>query len=204
MNDSREHWNGVYAHRTVTDVSWFEPTADRSMALIAAAGLAADAPIVDVGAGASVLVDELVYAGFADVTVLDVAADALAVSRDRLGGEARRVDWVVADLLTWQPARRYQLWHDRAVFHFLTERADRDRYRAVLRGALAPGGWVVLGTFADDGPTRCSGLATSRYSPEELAGQFPGFEVVHAARDRHHTPSGGVQSFSWVLLAHQP
>jgi hypothetical protein len=138
------------------------------------------------------------------LTVLDFAAEALAVSRDRLGIDGDRVDWIVADLLTWQPARRYQLWHDRAVFHFLTDPADRDRYRQVLHRALAPGGHVVIGTFADDGPTQCSGLPTARYSFDELAAQFPGLDVVNAVMDEHHTPAGGVQPLNWMLFAERP
>jgi hypothetical protein len=138
------------------------------------------------------------------LTVLDFAAEALAVSRDRLGIDGDRVDWIVADLLTWQPARRYQLWHDRAVFHFLTDPADRDRYRQVLHRALAPGGHVVIGTFADDGPTQCSGLPTARYSFDELAAQFPGLDVVNTVMDEHHTPAGGVQPLNWMLFAERP
>jgi SAM-dependent methyltransferase len=196
------HWQGVYAGRAVTEVSWFEAGADQSLALIDEAGLAAADPVLDVGAGASVLVDQLVKAGYQDVTVLDIAGSALAASRARLGQErAARVDWVVADLLSWRPPRRYRLWHDRAVFHFLTDAAERERYRRVLRQALAPGGRVVIGTFAEDGPTRCSGLPTARYSAGELAAQFPGFAAIRTAREEHHTPGGAVQPFTWVLLA---
>ena len=191
----------MYARRSVVEVSWYEPTADQSLTLITEAGLAADAPIIDVGAGASVLVDQLLQAGYSDVAALDVAADALTVSRGRLGADGDRVDWIVADLLTWQPARRYQLWHDRAVFHFLTDPAHRDRYRQILHRALAPGGHVVIGAFADDGPIQCSGLPTARYSVDELAAQFPGLDAVHTVRDEHHTPTGGVQPFNWVLFA---
>jgi len=206
VDDAQSHWQGVYAGRAVTEVSWFEASADQSLALIGEAGLAPDDPVVDVGAGASVLVDQLLRAGYRDVTVLDIADSALAVSRDRLsrenlGADAARVDWATADLLSWQPARRYRLWHDRAVFHFLTEAADRDRYRKVLRQALAPGGRLVVGTFAADGPTRCSGLPTARYSAEELAAEFPGFTTIRSAREEHHTPGGAVQPFTWVLLA---
>ncbi|MFE9694663.1 class I SAM-dependent methyltransferase [Micromonospora sp. NPDC005806] len=201
MNDTRTHWDAVYSGRAVTEVSWFEAKADASMALIGDAGLSLDDPVIDVGAGASVLVDQLLRAGYRDVTALDVAADALTASRSRLGPDARRVDWIVADLLSWRPARRYRLWHDRAVFHFLTDPADRDRYRQVLRQALAPGGYAVVGTFAADGPTQCSGLSTARYGAEDLAGEFPGYTVVRTARAEHHTPAGGVQPFTWVLLA---
>jgi hypothetical protein len=194
----------VYARRSVAEVSWYEPTADHSLAFVAEAGLAADAAIIDVGAGASVLVDKLLQAGHSDVAALDVAGDALAVSRERLGTEADRVDWIVADVLTWQPTRRFQLWHDRAVFHVLTDPADRDRYRQVLQHALAPGDHIVIGAFAEDGPTQCSGLPTARYTIDQPAAQVPGFHLVNAVRNEHHTPAGGVQSFNWVLLGEQP
>jgi hypothetical protein len=155
---------------------------------------------VDVGGGASVLVDRLLDAGYRDLTVLDVAAAALDRARTRLGSRAGRVTWLVADLLTWVPARRYRVWHDRAVFHFLTAAAARDRYREVLHHALVPGGHVAVGTFAADGPTSCSGLPTARYGPDELAAQVPGYRVVHRRREVHRTPSGGIQPFTWLLL----
>ena len=121
-----------------------------------------------------------------------MADNALAAARARLGHRAGTVSWIVADLLSWQPPRRYQLWHDRAVFHSLTDAADRQRYRSVLHQALAPGGHAVVGTFAADGPTRCSGLPTARYSADELAAEFPGYRVVRHLREEHRTPSGGI------------
>lgn len=196
------HWDGVYTTKAVTAVSWYQTSPVYSLELIAAAAIGADAPVIDVGAGASVLVDRLLDDGHSDVTVLDVAADALATAQDRLGPErAAAVDWVVADLLTWHPPRRYRLWHDRAVFHFLTDPADRDRYRAVLHRALAAGGHIVVGTFAEDGPTSCSGLPTARYAPEDLAAEFSDYRVVRIAREEHHTPGGTVQPFTWLLLS---
>jgi SAM-dependent methyltransferase len=200
MADSRGHWSDVYSRSAVTDVSWFEAEPHRSLELIAAAEVGADAPIIDVGGGASVLVDRLLNRGHRDVTVLDVAQDALAVSRSRLGERAGQVDWLVADLLTWRAERRYRLWHDRAVFHFLADPADRDHYREALRAALAPGGHVVVGTFAADGPADCSGLPTHRYTVESLAAQFPNYQLVQAVRDVHRTPAGSIQPFSWILL----
>jgi hypothetical protein len=134
------------------------------------------------------------------VAVLDIAEAAMAASRSRLGELADRVTWLAADVLTWVPARRYDLWHDRAVFHFLTEPGDRDRYRQVVRAGLAAGGSVVIGTFAEDGPQSCSGLPVARYSPAALAEQFPGFDVVEVEREEHHTPWDAVQPFTWLLL----
>jgi hypothetical protein len=148
-----------------------------------------------------VLVDRLLDQGYRDVSVLDLVDNALAASRARLGQRSGLVSWIVADLLSWRPQRRYRVWHDRAVFHFLTEEADRQRYRSVLRQAVEPGGHAVVGTFAEDGPTRCSGLPTARYSPDALAAEFPGYRVVRQLRQEHLTPSGGVQPFTWLVLA---
>jgi trans-aconitate methyltransferase len=201
MSDRTTHWDGVYGRSAVTEVSWFQREPAFSLRLIAAAGLGPDDAVIDVGGGASVLVDRLLEAGNRDVTVLDIAAGALAMSRSRLGDRADQVHWVTGDLLDWRPDRRYGLWHDRAVFHFLTERADRDRYRSVLDGAVAAGGYAVVAAFAVDGPAHCSGLPTARYAPEDLAAEFPAFRTVSTAREEHHTPAGRVQPFSWVLLA---
>ncbi|OHV31821.1 MULTISPECIES: class I SAM-dependent methyltransferase [Pseudofrankia] len=197
----RTHWDDVYGRAVVTEVSWYQHEPASSLALVEATGVGPRDAVIDVGAGASVLVDRLLDAGHTDVTVLDVAADALAVTRSRLGPRAADVHWLTVDLLEWRPQRRYQLWHDRAVFHFLTDPADRDRYRAVLRQALAPGGHAIIGTFAADGPTACSGLPTARYSTDELAAQFPDLHVVRTSREQHHTPNGRTQPFTWLTLA---
>jgi hypothetical protein len=130
-----------------------------------------------------------------------VTDNALASARSRLGPRASLVTWILADLLSWQPDRRYQVWHDRAVFHFLTAPADRQQYRSILHRALAPDGHIVIGTFAADGPTRCSGLPTARYSASALAAELPGYRVLHQRREEHDTPSANVQPFTWLVLA---
>jgi SAM-dependent methyltransferase len=190
----------VYGRSAITEVSWFQTDPARSLELIAAAGVDLDDPVIDVGGGASTLADRLLDHGYGDLTVLDVAAPALAAAQARLDDRARLVRWVVADVLEWTPPTTYALWHDRAVFHFLTDRAGRDRYRAVLARAIAPGGHVVIGTFAADGPVTCSGLPTARYDAAALAAEFPGYQVDRTAREEHHTPSGSVQPFTWLLL----
>jgi SAM-dependent methyltransferase len=195
------HWQDLYAHTAVTDVSWFQQHPAASIELIRATRAGADSPIVDVGGGASTLADRLLDERYRDVTVLDVADNALAAARSRLGQRAGQVSWIVADLLRWRPDRRYQVWHDRAVFHFLTDPADRQRYRSVLHRALAPDGHIVIGTFAADGPTRCSGLPTARYSADTLAAELPGYRVLHQRREEHVTPTATVQPFTWLVLA---
>lgn len=194
--ERRDHWEGVYSSKQPHEVSWYQPVPARSLELIRATGIPLDAPVIDVGGGASTLVDHLLAAGYGDLTVLDIAPAALAAARQRLGPHGGAVAWVAADVTVWQPPRQYRLWHDRAVFHFLTDAADRARYLAVLEAALAPGGDLVLATFGPDGPTRCSGLPVERYSAEELSRVLgPAYALRHQLLDTHETPSRGRQQF---------
>ncbi|MGH3505062.1 MAG: class I SAM-dependent methyltransferase [Nocardioidaceae bacterium] len=195
-----QHWDEVYQNKGASQVSWFQQNPTVSLALLDRAGVDTTAPIVDVGGGASVLAGRLLERGYGDVSVLDVSADALRLARQRLGESAGDVHFEHVDLLDWSPQRRYTVWHDRAVFHFLTEPGQRARYREVVAAALAPGGFLIVGTFAADGPERCSGLPVARYAPDELAGQLgTGFTVVATRREHHHTPAGVDQPFTWLL-----
>lgn len=196
-----DHWREVYMRRGDTQVSWFSADPACSLELIDAAGVDPALPAVDVGAGAARLVDALLGRGFIDVTALDVSDDGLAHTRARLGPDAHRVRCVVADVLDWVPDHVFGLWHDRAVFHFLTDPADRQRYRDLLADALSPGALVVIGTFAADGPESCSGLPTARYTPAGLAAELgDGLQVVAQRREEHRTPWGVVQPFTWLAL----
>jgi len=198
--DRQTHWDRVYTTRAPESVSWFQPSPDRSLKMVEATGAGAGARIVDIGGGASSLVDRLLERGF-QVTVLDVAEPALETVRRRLGDRAQAVDWQVADITRWRPAKGYDVWHDRAVFHFLTEAPDRRRYVSALQAALKPGGWAILATFAEDGPERCSGLPVRRYSPAALASELgEGFELIEHDRENHVTPGGGEQVFTWTLF----
>ena len=193
------HWDGVYGRRPVTELSWYEQVPATSLRLVTSLATPEQA-VVDVGAGESSLVDHLVAQGYEDVTVLDVSQEALAAVRARLG-DSPRVHVVVSDLLAWAPDRQYDAWHDRAVFHFLTDDADVTAYVRVASAAVRPGGALVLGTFAEDGPTTCSGLPTARYSADELIALFGGaFAEEHREREEHVTPAGVVQPFTWVVL----
>jgi SAM-dependent methyltransferase len=199
--DRKAHWEQVYRTKSPTSVSWYQPEAALSAQLIEQVAPDRTTPIIDVGAGASVLVDQLLDAGYLDLTVADIAGAALDLSRERLGPRAAAVQWLEADILqaTLRPAR-FQLWHDRAVFHFLTEAADRAAYLAQVTRALAPGGHLLLATFAEDGPMRCSGLDVVRYSPEALLAELgDGFEAIEAQREEHHTPAGSVQYFTYLV-----
>jgi hypothetical protein len=197
--EKQKHWNEVYAGIGALKVSWFQQRADISMRLIANSGASAKSAIVDVGGGSSVLVDQLLDAGFRDISVLDISETALAASKERLGGRAAWAQWIVADILSWIPPRAYDLWHDRAVFHFLTEEGDRTLYRAVLKKGLRKGGAMIIGTFAEDGPERCSGLPVHRWSAEALAVELgPSFRMVESLKHTHHTPKGVAQPFTWA------
>ncbi len=194
----KAHWERVYETKATNAVSWFQEHAGRSLQLIQATGAALSSPLLDVGSGASTLVDDLLASGYSALSVLDLSAAALAASQARLGAErAAQVRWLVADVTEVElPAGAYELWHDRAVFHFLTTAEQRRKYVKVLRGALRPGGHVILATFAEDGPTQCSGLPVVRYRPQELAAELGGaFTLVSHEREAHGTPFGTVQQF---------
>jgi len=197
-------WEGVHAHKGVHGVSWWQDVPQLSLDLIEAAELGPADPILDVGAGWSTLVDHLVERGHRDVTAIDLSATALQAVRDRMGTTGSGVVLEVGDALDLHPDQRFGLWHDRAVFHFLTERADRDAYRASLERSLGPPGWVVVATFGPKGPDTCSGLPVVRYTHADLAAEFPGFELVATSGEDHQTPWGSTQQFTAVLLRRQP
>jgi hypothetical protein len=197
----RAHWAHVYEAKAADSVSWYQPVPEPSLSALDGAGVAPTASVVDVGGGASRLVDVLLARGFSDLTVLDVAAPALGLSRARLGAAAERVTWIVADVTRWRPERRWDVWHDRAVFHFLTDVNDRAAYRCALEAGTAAGSVVVIATFAPDGPERCSGLPVQRWSPETLAEELgPAFALERTWREAHHTPAGATQTFQWTVF----
>jgi len=200
--DRTEHWEHVYRTKAVDTVSWYQAESALSLALITKWAPSRDARIIDVGAGASRLLDGLLERGYRHLTVLDISTAALGVSRARLGHAAATVTWLAADVLTAPLAGTTQdVWHDRAVFHFLTEAADRARYVHQARTALRHGGYLIVATFAADGPTRCSGLDTCRYGAEALAAEFgAAFELIESHREEHTTPGGAVQPFTYVVL----
>jgi SAM-dependent methyltransferase len=203
-----KYWDTLYATREPDQLSWTQSDAGMSASLIDGLSLGIDDPVVDVGGGAGVLVDHLLATGHRRITVLDASAQALDIARRRVEGAGYptdAVEWTVADVLGWQAPHGYRLWHDRAVFHFLTDAADRARYRERATAALEPDGYLVIGTFADDGPTQCSGLPVCRYAPAELAEQFaPDVDLLIARRDEHRTPWGAPQPFAWVVLRRRP
>ena len=194
---SKDHWETVYSTKASDAVSWFQPHADFSVGLIKATGVGHDASIIDVGGGASTLVDDLLANGYTDLTVLDLSASALAAARKRLGSKASAVRWIEADITKADlPGHQFDIWHDRAVFHFLTSPEDRAAYVRTVFHSVKPGGHVIVATFAEDGPNQCSGLPVMRYRPDELHAEFgEAFSLLHHEKEAHHTPSGTVQQF---------
>jgi 2-polyprenyl-3-methyl-5-hydroxy-6-metoxy-1,4-benzoquinol methylase len=199
MTGTQTHWDQTYAAKAETQVSWFQASPERSLALIRSAAPSHSASIIDVGGGASSLVDSLLADGYTDLTVLDVSEVALGRSKARLGERASNVAWIVADVTNWQPPKKWNVWHDRAVFHFLTETAAQDAYITALKQGTAPGCTVLIATFALNGPERCSGLPVCRYSPATLASRLgDGFVLYAESAETHSTPFGTTQEFSYA------
>jgi ubiquinone/menaquinone biosynthesis C-methylase UbiE len=199
------HWEGVYRDKSAEEVSWFQPSPELSLALIDAAGVPREAPLIDVGGGASRLVDTLLEAGYGKVSVLDISVAALDQSRARLGAAAAAVHWLRADITRAELPARYRLWHDRAVFHFLVDAPARAAYLERLERHLEPGGQVILATFSPEGPERCSGLPVQRYSAQSLA-QTLGerFRLLESTKELHTTPAGVEQAFVYCRFEHAP
>jgi trans-aconitate methyltransferase len=197
----RAHWDNVYATKRENEVSWFQEKASLSLDLVRAAGARPGSAIIDIGGGASRLVDALIDEGFTDLSVLDVADAALSATKARLGANAGSVHWITADITRWRPPRQYDLWHDRAAFHFLTEANDRAAYVERLTQALAPGAHAIIATFAPDGPERCSGLPVVRYDAASLGATLGSrFALLQTRREDHRTPFATMQRFQYSLF----
>jgi SAM-dependent methyltransferase len=196
------HWEMVFAGKAPELVSWYQPRLQQSLRLLKGAGLSASSSIIDVGGGASTLVDDLLALGCLRITVLDISAHALEISKDRLGARAEAATWITGDITVVDlPASQFDFWHDRAVFHFLTSPDDRRKYVSRLRASLRPAGHALLATFATDGPPRCSGLEVCRYDAALLCAELgSGFTLIESVIEEHRTPSNAIQSFLYCLL----
>jgi SAM-dependent methyltransferase len=196
--DRQSRWDEIYATKSEREVSWFQETPAVSLDLLSLVGATNGSAIIDIGGGASRLVDSLLTQGYNDLTVLDLSATALAATKARIGRKADRVQWIAADVTTWEPVRTYDVWHDRAALHFLTDEADRGAYVSRLRRALRAGGYAIIGTFAPDGPAKCSGLPVVRYSAQSLGAILgPGFALLDNRPQQHTTPWGTGQQFQF-------
>ena len=201
MTDRKQHWERVYANKSSLEVSWYQDEPRQSLELIHRSGLGKDAPLIDVGGGASLLIDWLLADGYRQLAVLDISGAALAVVRQRLGERAADIEWHEADVTQFNAPHLFSLWHDRAVFHFLTAAEDRQRYVEVLRRTLISGGHVIIPAFAPGGPTRCSGLEIVQYDAAKLMAELgPDFRLEEQQTETHLTPAGKEQLFGFFRL----
>jgi SAM-dependent methyltransferase len=199
--DARTHWQRVYTQKPPDQLSWYEPVSRRSLLLIRDSAVDRNAAILDVGGGASKLAASLLGVGYGDITVADISAASLAEARSNLGPAADRITWVEADIRSHDFGRHFELWHDRALFHFMVDTEDRDAYLGALRRSLTAGGHALIATFGPDGPSHCSGLPVARYDANRLAQTLGAdFELVHSAQQVHRTPSGRSQQFVYAHL----
>jgi SAM-dependent methyltransferase len=195
----KAHWESIYATKAEQEFSWFEARPDVSLDLIRATGVTTDASIIDIGGGTSRLVDALLDAGFQAITVLDLSERALAAAKARLGPRGATVMWLAEDVTTWEPSQTYDVWHDRATFHFLIEPNDRAAYAERVTRAVRQGGHVIVGTFAPEGPERCSGVPIVRHDATSLSAMLgPSFQFVECRRHAHRTPAGIKSARWWV------
>jgi 2-polyprenyl-3-methyl-5-hydroxy-6-metoxy-1,4-benzoquinol methylase len=197
ISDVKTHWEKVYSTKATDQVSWYRPHLEMSLSLIERTAVGLAASIIDVGGGESTLVDDLLACGYQNVTVLDISQTAIEVTKKRLKNLAERVHWIAADVTKASlPPNAYDVWHDRAVFHFLTSMEQRAAYINTVRHAVKQGGHVIVGTFGPEGPTKCSGLDVMRYDAESLHDQFgTRFRLVESLKELHHTPFGTTQQF---------
>lgn len=194
----RNHWDKIFEEKNDQQKSWFQTYPAISIRFIEELNLAKDAPIIDVGGGDSLLVDALIEKGYTDITVLDISAVAIANAQRRLGNKAHLVTWVISDILDFQPVRNYACWHDRAVFHFVTDHQNIRHYTTLMARAIKDGGALVIGTFAEDGPEKCSNLPVQRYSQKALTDLLkPSFTKIRCVNEGHQTPFNTLQSFTF-------
>lgn len=193
----KEHWEKVYATKSVDQVSWYREHLENSLQMIIGTGVDKTAAIIDVGGGASTLVDDLLNDGFGDVAVLDISSKAIEKSEERLGNQSEKVDWIVADITkAVLPENYYDVWHDRAVFHFLIEAADRRKYVELVMKSVKVGGHIIVASFGENGPQKCSGLDVVRYNPDSMHSEFGNdFELVKSLTETHKTPFDTTQEF---------
>lgn len=196
--DRKKHWENIYSTKELTEVSWYQPKPETSLNFLQKARLPKDAAIIDIGGGDSFLADYLLEMGYSDITVLDISEAALKRAKARLGGKAEKINWIVADATSYSDGRQYDFWHDRAAFHFLTSVDEIESYTANASLGVKPCGMMVIGTFSDKGPLKCSGIEIKQYSQTRLVENFKAdFEVIECLSTEHPTPFNTVQAFTF-------
>lgn len=194
--ERKQHWDKIYASKELEETSWYQQFPSASLHMIAALKLAKSASIIDIGGGESLFVDHLLTMGFEDISVLDISEAAIEKAKLRLGSQSKQVNWIISDVISFEPERQYELWHDRATFHFLIDKADISRYIEITAKAIKKDGFLTIGTFSEEGPDRCSGLEIKQYSENSLVQLFSNdFEMIRCFQTDHQTPSGELQNF---------
>jgi SAM-dependent methyltransferase len=197
---SKKHWDNIYATKGMKEVSWFQEVPQTSLDLIASLRLKKDASIIDIGGGDGFLVDHLLKLGYINITVLDISKNAIKRAKERLGKDSNKVKWIVSDITEFEPIDKYDVWHDRAVFHFLTQEKDINNYKELVGSAVS--GYFLLATFSDEGPNKCSGLEICKYSELDLQKKFKGtFNVVDSFKENHNTPFETIQNFTFSVFS---
>ena len=199
--NKEEHWNNIYSTKSLNEVSWYQPIPETSLKLIKNAASTSNSKIIDIGGGDSMLIDNLLEIGFRDLSVLDISSNAIEKAKNRLGLKASTVNFIVSDIIEFETNNQFDVWHDRAVFHFLTEEDQIEKYKTLVRSAIKPKGHLIIGTFSENGPDKCSGINISKYSLEELAELFSDdFSLENSFQESHTTPFETEQEFSFVHL----
>jgi 2-polyprenyl-3-methyl-5-hydroxy-6-metoxy-1,4-benzoquinol methylase len=198
---SKDHWENIYDNKSLSEVSWYQPLPETSINLVKEASSNLEASIIDIGGGDSFLAESLINEGYSSLTVLDISSKALERAKERLGNAAKSVDYIATDILNFNPSDTYEVWHDRAAFHFLTEKDDVDRYVKIATNSILPGGSLILGTFAENGPDKCSGIIINKYSIAELSEVFSAdFDLINGFNQEHDTPFDTIQNFTFIHL----
>ncbi len=199
--ERKNHWENIYQTKELKDVSWYQRTPETSLNFIQLANLLRSAKIIDIGGGDSLLVDHLIDLGYLDITVLDISAKSLEKAKQRLGDRASNIHWIVADISNFRPSRKYDLWHDRAAFHFLTDETEIENYVKTVQLCIQPSGILIIGTFSEQGPKKCSGIEIKQYSETSIYERFMSyFERIQCMKVDHQTPSGSIQNFVFCYL----
>ncbi len=197
----KEHWDNIYSTKAMTEVSWYQAVPETSLELIKRVAKNKDASIIDIGGGDGFLVDELIQLGYNNITVLDISDNAINKAKQRLVDVAKNIKWIISDITEFNPTEKYDIWHDRAVFHFLTEDSDIEKYKNLVNVNVKKNGYFILATFSDEGPNKCSGLEICKYSELDLQKQFEeAFNVVDSFKENHNTPFGTTQNFTFSVF----